>query len=195
MKEMKRKWTILFTVALVGFFLDWLTKYLADTKLSYGMPHTLIGDYLQLLLVYNKGAVFGLDPRNLVLGFPTNQFFFVFNILVIILMLFYYNSIPKRERGMHWGIALILPGAIGNLFDRVIHAQKGVVDFIKIGLSPDLYWPIFNLADVYVTIGVALLIFCFITEEKRQKMYKNETAKIDLTSGNDNMQKQEVYKS
>ena len=185
MKEMKHKWTLLITVALIGFLLDWYTKYLAETYLVYGVPKILIGDYLQLLLVYNKGAVFGLDPRNLFSGFPTNQFFFVFNILAMILLFFYYRSIPKNERAMHWGIALILPGAMGNLFDRVLHAQKGVVDFIKIGLTPDLSWPIFNLADIYVTAGVVLLVLCFLTEEKRRKTAENKTAKIDVTSSSD----------
>jgi signal peptidase II len=183
-KEMKHKWVLLISVALIGFLFDWYTKHLAETHLIYGMPKILIGDYLQFLLVYNKGAVFGLDPRHLFANFPTNQFFFVFNILAMILLLFYYRSIPKTERIMHWGIALILPGAIGNLFDRVLHAQKGVVDFIKVGLYPDLYWPIFNLADVYVSVGVVLLIFCFLTEDMRRKYAENKTVKIDVTGSN-----------
>ncbi len=182
-KEMKFKWVVLISVALIGFFLDWYTKFLAEKYLTYGMPHTVFGDYLQMLLVYNKGAIFGLDPKKLVFGFPTNQFFFVFNTLAMLLLAFYYHNIPKRERLMHWGIALIFPGALGNLFDRIIHAQKGVVDFIKIGISPDLYWPIFNFADIYITIGVAILIFCFITEEKRRKKYESgiEPLKVDIT--------------
>jgi signal peptidase II len=102
----------------------------------------------------------------------------------MILLFFYYRSIPKTERTMHWGIAFILPGAMGNLFDRVLHAQKGVVDFIKIGLYPDLYWPIFNLADVFVTVGVVLLVFCFLTEEMRRKIAENKTVKIDVTGSN-----------
>jgi lipoprotein signal peptidase len=64
----------------------------------------------------------------------------------------------------------------------VLHAQKGVVDFIKVGLTPDLSWPIFNLADIYVTVGVLLLVLCFLTEEKRRKVAENKTAKIDVTS-------------
>jgi len=156
-------------MTLIGFFLDWFTKYLAETNLQYGIPHVVFGDYLQFLLVYNKGAVFGLDPRDLIANFPTNQFFFVFNIIAMLCLIAYYHFLPLRERAMHWGIALILPGAIGNLFDRVIHPQKGVVDFIKMGFSSDRYWPIYNFADIYVTVGVVILVLCFLTEEKRRK--------------------------
>jgi signal peptidase II len=70
---------------------------------------------------------------------------------------------------MRWGLTLILPGALGNLFDRIVHSQLGVVDFIKIGLSETTFWPIFNMADVYVTIGVGLICCNFILEEIKLK--------------------------
>jgi signal peptidase II len=172
MKEIRFRWVMIALVTLIGFALDWYTKFLADTKLVYGKAVNVIGENLEWLLVYNKGAIFGLNPQNVIDNFPTNQFFFVFSIIAIILLLLYYRSIPKKEKIMHWGIALILPGAIGNLFDRIIHAEKGVIDFIKVGISRDIYWPIFNLADVYVTVGVGLLIFAFILEEINNKKRK-----------------------
>jgi signal peptidase II len=72
---------------------------------------------------------------------------------------------------MHWALAIILPGALGNLFDRIIHPGLGVVDFIKMDLKfwPFNPWPVFNLADLFVTIGVGLMIACFLLEERRRK--------------------------
>lgn len=188
-REIKRRWFLLVLITAVGFFMDWLTKYLAETHLVYGSPVRIAGNYIQLLLVYNKGALFGFNPRSFVASFPVNQFFIVFTILAVVMLILYYRTLPKTEITLHWGIMMILPGAFGNFLDRIIHPAKGVVDFIRLGVSDILYWPIFNLADVYVTIGIALLIYSFITEEKRKKLAvieaKSDTAteeKSELTA-------------
>lgn len=171
---MKKKWLLLLTVTMVGFFLDWFTKYLADSMLDYGNPVRVLGKYVQLMLIYNKGALFGFNPAEFISSFPLNQFFLIFSLIAIAILFFYYKSIPRNDVLMHWGVAMILPGAFGNLFDRIIHPSKGVIDFIRIGISDTIYWPVFNLADVYVTVGVAILIFCFINEEKKRKLNKAE---------------------
>jgi signal peptidase II len=72
---------------------------------------------------------------------------------------------------MKWGLTLILPGALGNLLDRILHPGLGVVDFIRIGVSDTLYWPIFNMADVYVTVGVGLIFINFLQEEFSRKRH------------------------
>lgn len=168
-KKMKRKWLLLFIVTTAGFFLDWLTKHLAHTNLDYATPVKIFGDYLQLMLVYNKGALFGFNPQSIIASFPVNHFFIVFTFLAIIMLILYYRNIPETEISLHWGIMLIFPGAFGNLLDRIIHPELGVIDFIRIGISERCYWPIFNFADIYVTAGVVLLMITFITEEKRKK--------------------------
>ncbi|MCU0609688.1 MAG: signal peptidase II, partial [Chitinispirillaceae bacterium] len=105
-KEIRNKWWILISCALVGFFLDWLTKSSAARLLQEGEPVRLLGDYLELVLVYNKGAIFGLDPRHLIPGFPVNLFFAVFMSLAIVLLIVYFARLRKNEIGMHWGLAL-----------------------------------------------------------------------------------------
>jgi len=182
-KEIKKRWALIITVTIVGLLLDILTKYLADTKLTYAVPKVIFGDYLQLLLVYNKGAVFGMNPKDLFPGFPTNYFFIFFNSIATVLLIVYYKYLPKTERAMHWGIALIIPGALGNLSDRFLHPSKGVVDFIKMGISEKHYWPIYNFADIYVTFGVIILMLCFMTEDKRRKAesQKLETKEVTPT--------------
>ncbi|KMQ50514.1 Lipoprotein signal peptidase [Chitinispirillum alkaliphilum] len=168
-KLLKHKWLVLVIVTVVGFFIDWYTKYLADTRLTMGVPVPVIGDYLQMLLVYNRGALFGFNPQRWLPWFPVNQFFLVFSCFAIVLLLFYYRSLKKHEVLFHWGLILILPGAFGNMFDRIMHPQKGVVDFIRVGISDTLYWPIFNMADVYVTVGVGLIFLGSILDARKQK--------------------------
>ena len=166
---MKKRWTVLLLVTLIGTFLDWFTKYLADSKLTFGLPIPVVGDFFQLLLVYNKGAVFGLNPRSFFPGFPVNTFFIIFTIAAIVMLLIYFKNINRKDVLTHWGIMLILPGALGNLLDRLLHSQKGVIDFLKIGVSNNVYRPIFNFADVYVSLGVIILCISFILEVIHKK--------------------------
>jgi signal peptidase II len=170
-KELKHRWWILLIITAVGFLIDWGTKYLAVRHLSAFEPHRLLGDWLELVLVYNKGAVFGLDPRQLIPGFPVNLFFTVFHVLAVIILALYYRWLKKSDRLMHWALAVILPGAFGNLFDRIMHPAQGVVDFIKMDLRvwPFNPWPVYNMADFFVTVGVCLMIVVFILEDRRRK--------------------------
>jgi signal peptidase II len=165
----KGKWTVFITVAVLGFGFDWMTKHIASTALPYGKPVPIIGEFLQWLLVYNKAAIFGLDPRHVAPWFPLNQFFMVFSIIAAVVLVLYYRSLKSNEVFMHWGIALVMPGALGNLWDRVLYPGQGVVDFIRLGISERIYWPIFNMADVYVTFGVAFILLSFLQEELRRK--------------------------
>lgn len=168
-KKMKRKWLLLLIVTSVGFFLDWYTKHLAQAHLTFATPVKVAGDYLQFLLVYNKGALFGFNPRTFFASFPVNHFFIIFTIFAVIMLIFYYRSLSEKEIGLHWGVMLIFPGAFGNLLDRIIHSHLGVVDFIRIGISDTLYWPIFNFADIYVSAGIVIMMYSFLTEDKRKK--------------------------
>ena len=59
----KNKWKIFFGVTIIGFFLDWLTKYLAVSKLQMGIPLPVIGSVLQWQLIFNSGGLFGFNPK------------------------------------------------------------------------------------------------------------------------------------
>ena len=171
-KEIKYRWWIISAVALIGFALDWWTKNLAAQHLAGGGgAYQLVSSYVELVLVYNKAALFGLDPRRLIPGFPLNLVFTCFTVIASAVLIAYYRRLKKTEILLHWGLAVILPGAIGNLFDRIVHPALGVVDFIKMDLRvwPFNPWPVFNLADIYVTLGVGLMIASFIFEDARQK--------------------------
>lgn len=190
---MRFKWPMLFSVTTIGLFFDWYTKFLAEKYLEFGVAHPVIGNVLEFFLIYNKGAVFGLNPKALHPAFPTNTFFFIFNGIAITLLFAYFAKAPKNDRFIHWGLAFILPGAFGNLLDRILHPAKGVVDFIKVdlGFPPFNPWPIFNLADIYVSVGVALLIISFILEGKGKKQENNNTNSTENTSQQNNVPQQD----
>lgn len=169
---------MLVAVAAAGFFIDWWTKYLAVQHLNMFEPRQVVGSWLELVLVYNKGAVFGLDPTRLIPGFPVNIFFTVFHVIALVVLALYYRYLRNSDRLMLWALAIIFPGALGNLFDRLVHPASGVVDFIKMDLRiwPFNPWPVYNMADAFVTIGVVMMIICFLLENRRK------TAPVALTS-------------
>jgi signal peptidase II len=169
------RWIFFVGIAIGGFLLDWLTKLGAVHSLAYAQPVPVIGKYFQFMLVYNTGALFGLNPRTWLPGFPVNLFFYIFSAFAVVLLVLYYKSIRPEKRLLHWGVALVMPGALGNLLDRVMHPARGVVDFLRLGVSDTLYWPIFNLADVYITIGVILILLEFVSEELNRKKLKVES--------------------
>jgi signal peptidase II len=170
-KEIKHRWWFLILVTAAGFFIDWWTKYLAVRHLSAFEPYRLVGGYLELVLVHNKAAVFGLDPRHIIPSFPVNLFFAVFHVLAVIVLTVYFRFLKNTDRLMLWAVAVIMPGALGNLVDRLAHPAQGVVDFIKVdvGIWPLNPWPVFNMADAFVTIGVCLMILSFLFEDRRKK--------------------------
>jgi signal peptidase II len=177
----KYKWQFLSIATAFLVFLDWMTKYVAVTSLYGHPPLRIVGRFLQLMVIYNKAALFGIDPRHFLPFFPLTTFFFIFSIIAIAVIVVYYKSLRGADTLMHWGLSMILPGALGNLLDRVLHPHLGVVDFIRVGISDTVYWPIFNLADAYVTIGVALIFISFIREDRSRK----STLPASKPSGNE----------
>ncbi|MBD3418748.1 MAG: signal peptidase II [Chitinivibrionales bacterium] len=191
MKLVRNKWFLLAVIAIIGLAIDVYTKNLAETKLSRGQTSSVIGQTLEFTLVYNKAAIFGLDPRKALPWFPLNGFFVVFSIVAVILLFYFYANIQSKDWLMRLGVALILPGALGNLSDRVLHMHKGVVDFIKVdlGFAPFDPWPIFNMADSYVSVGVTIIMLCFIRDEffgKKKQSTRQEPATPAQSLSNEN---------
>ncbi len=181
----KHKWFFFAIVAVIGFALDMLTKRWAVATLAAGEQVRLLGDVLSLVLVYNKGGIFGLDPRRLVPNLPVDLFFYAFSVIAIIIVTVYYRAMASRDTFARWGLALVMPGALGNLFDRVVHPQLGVVDFIMVNLHvpPADPWPVFNFADIYLTVGVLMILTGVMREEwlrsKNAKQSTGEAASED----------------
>jgi len=167
---MKHRWLFLTVITVIGFIIDFVSKHFAHTKLQEAVPVSVIGDYLQFCLVYNKGALFGINPADWISGAPVNMLFLIFIPIAIGFLLLYYKLLKKDEVLMHWGLALVLPGAFGNMFDRIVRPGGGVVDFIRMGIPQiDRYWFIYNVADIYITVGVGIMLLSFFKEGMKAK--------------------------
>lgn len=162
----KRKVISTFLIVLLVFLLDQATKFLA---IIYLQPHgsiALLGDFLRLTYVENPGMAFGIEIDNKIL----------FNILSIfaVLVIFYYLFKLRSHVFMRISFAVILGGAFGNLFDRFLRGR--VVDFLDIEFFDihltggsfllwslpqySMYrWPVFNVADMAVSLGMLIIIF------------------------------------
>jgi signal peptidase II len=153
-------------LAIKGFSIPWLGIQVHGLGLGASKP--IIGDFLKLTYIENPGMAFGID-----LGGKT--FFSIFSIVASVGILYYLYKARAERLPQRFALAMILGGAIGNLIDRVFYGlifQGGnlfsgrVVDFIDVDFfNLDFLgyhlsrWPVFNIADASVTIGVLLLIF------------------------------------
>ena len=135
-----------------GVVLDRLTKVIAETFLEFGIQHPVLSDFFRLSLWYNEGAAFGIH-----LGGRWVHIALSLAAMALVSAVLWHA--PKRDRLGRTGLALIIGGAIGNLWDRL--AAGKVTDFIDIGVSVHR-WPTFNLADSFVVVGIGLLLLSYI---------------------------------
>jgi signal peptidase II len=138
--------TWFYLVTALVLVLDQWTKLLVASRMWRGQSIEVLGSFLRLTYVHNDGAAFGLD-----LGGRWS--FVAVTIVVAVFILFYYWR-SERAAIARWGLALILGGALGNLADRVRLGE--VVDFLHLSVG-GFSWPIFNVADIGVSVGVGLL--------------------------------------
>ena len=143
-----------YALAFAVFVLDQWTKWIVVSKMWRGQSIDVLGTFFRLTYVRNDGAAFGLD-----LGGRWS--FVAVTILVAAFIVFYYWR-SERSLAARWGLALILGGALGNLADRIRLGE--VVDFLHLSVA-GFSWPIFNVADIGVTVGVGLLALHLFRDE------------------------------
>jgi len=140
-------------IILIVFIFDRVTKLyilkLTEVEISVDI---YITPYLNLFLIWNKGIAFGLLSMNDSIIYNTITFIIGFIIIVILFMMWKNNNIQR------YFLALIAGGALGNLYDRIVYTA--VPDFIDLHFQ-EFHWFVFNVADIFITIGV----FCLILVE------------------------------
>jgi len=167
--------------------------------MHYGQSINVIGDFLRITFVENSGMAFGLE-----VGVIQKFFLTTFTFIAAIGLFYYLYKSQKRDFPLRLGLALILAGALGNLIDRAFYGiifnyapllYGRVVDFIQVEfwdftLFGNTYetWPIFNIADSAVTIGVAIILLFHKDnapiEDEKQAELSNE---ISLAEENNNI--------
>lgn len=137
-------------ISLVIIILDLYTKHLVQQAFMLGDKLT-VTTFFDLVRYHNEGAAFSFLADA---GGWQKWFFTIVSIVASVFILYLLNK-HQHEKLFSLGLALVLGGAIGNLYDRVTLGY--VVDFLSFHLN-DLYWPAFNVADSAITVGVGILL-------------------------------------
>ena len=150
----KLKYLVIVSIVLGGCHSDLYTKRMAEDSLKNEKPVHLIAGFLDLEYTENEGAIFGLF-HDITPEVRRPLLIFTALIMTIAIALFIFHF---RKRSL-WSLMpylLILSGALGNLSDRI--QSDYVVDFIHFHLKDHFHWAVFNVADIYITVGMLLML-------------------------------------
>lgn len=160
---MKTELKFFYLFILFAVFVDQVSKYFIIEYFNI-YPELLINDflyevnqYLNIVIVWNKGFAFGLFQNNI---FSVNILYIFLIGSVILVLIIYANKLNQKYYFLIFG--LIIGGALGNLIDRILYGA--VVDFIDLHYM-NLHWYVFNIADICISIGCILLVLAEITKK------------------------------
>lgn len=159
---MKNK-KFIYTIAMGFMLLDQLIKLIITSNMNLHQEITIIPKFFSLYYIKNTGAAFSL--------FGNKTLFLILISLICLIVLKNYIKKLKRINNMSIiSLGLMTGGIIGNLFDRILY--KSVIDYLSFNFFGYVF-PVFNLADIGITVGAALLILDLIIEEKEKKSATN----------------------
>lgn len=155
---MKNK-NLIYTIAMVFMLLDQLIKLIITSNMNLTEEIVLIPNFFSLYYLKNTGAAFSI------LG---NKTLFLILISIVCLLVFknYIKKLNKVTTLTIISLGIVIGGIIGNLFDRVLY--KAVIDYLSFNFF-GYSFPVFNLADIGITVGAFLLILDILFEEKSKK--------------------------
>lgn len=138
-------------IVLSIFILDRVTKYVVQEKMFLGESREVL-PFFHLTYVENTGAAFGLGQNQ-------NCFFIIISLAILALIFFlryHWEKSEPQNMNLKIGLALVIGGALGNLYDRIKFGS--VVDFFDFFVG-SYHWPAFNIADSAICVGVFLIAF------------------------------------
>lgn len=143
-------------VALAALALDQISKYIVAAQIALGEQIEVIPGFFSLTYVRNTGAAWSLFAGNDML------FFYLATAVALVVLFLFYRHSGREDFGTRMGLALMMSGALGNLIDRVcFHYVRDFLDFNLLGYD----FPVFNIADSALCIGVFLLFVVIWKEE------------------------------
>ena len=162
---MNKKFLYYSFVVIFVFLLDRISKIyilnLAETEQSVDI---YLSSYLNLYLIWNTGVGFGILSSNQEFFYNSITFIIILINIFILFMLLKYNDYRK------FFLLMILGGSLGNLYDRIYY--KAVPDFIDFHYE-SFHWFVFNVADIFISLGIACLIFAEVFFNKGSNDEKN----------------------
>ena len=164
-KKILRKSFIISSLLVFSIFLlDRLSKiYVIYLDKKFLGSELLSSKFLNIRLIWNEGIAFGLLSFNETIFYNALTFLILIIILIIFFMLSKSNGIKK------FSLMMILGGAIGNIYDRIFY--KAVPDFLDFHIG-NFHWFIFNVADIFITLGVIFMIIIEIIGNNKNKKYE-----------------------
>ena len=158
-KFFSKKIILYFVTVFFIFLADRISKiYILSILENFGNVNININSYINFVLVWNSGIAFGL------LSFDQSEIYNLITIFIIFINLLIVYLIIKIKDIRAYFILIVLGGSLGNLFDRIYYSA--VLDFIDISFK-NFHWFIFNVADIFISIGIICLIFAELLIYKR----------------------------
>lgn len=152
-----------YLLALLVVLLDQWTKWLVVKSMEIGESVEIIKDFFYITSHRNRGAAWGMLEGQFWL-------FYVITVAVVAGIVYYMQTEAKNKPLMKGALAFLLGGAIGNFIDRIF--RKEVVDFVNTYIF-NYDFPIFNIADAALTIGVILMLIAVFVEDRKEKRKLN----------------------
>ena len=151
MNNIYNKFTFKILTIVIIFFLDRISKiYILDFFENNQIQEIVIFNFLNFYLIWNEGIAFGL------LNFDSEKFYNIVTIIIILISLIVLFYALKIKNYSGYFFSLIFGGALGNLYDRIYFSA--VPDFIDLHIG-NYHWFIFNVADIFISVGIICLIF------------------------------------
>ena len=149
-KKLNKNFYLNFLIVLFIFLIDRISKLFVihQDKINFN-SEIYSSKFLNIHLIWNEGIAFGL------FSFNENYLYNLLTFLIFIVIIFIIFMIRKSDPVRKYALLFVLGGALGNFFDRIIY--KAVPDFIDFHVG-NFHWFIFNVSDIFITIGVILMI-------------------------------------
>jgi signal peptidase II len=149
-KFLNKNFYINLSLIFLIFISDRLSKFYIINESAKNLGNFILEtNYLNIRLIWNEGIAFGL------LSFNSRFFYNSLSILILVIILIVLYMITQSNGLKKYSIILIFSGALGNFYDRIFY--QAVPDFIDFHIN-NFHWFIFNLADIYITLGVLFMI-------------------------------------
>ena len=139
---------------IITIFLDQAVKYYVHANMTVGQSIPIIKDIFHITYVLNPGAAFGILEHK-------RSFFVIIVFLMLAISYYAYRKINHMDNFLKLGMGLLIGGAIGNLIDRLKTGY--VIDFIDFRV-----WPVFNIADISIVVGVGIIIYFMVFFPEKQ---------------------------
>lgn len=170
MKKALKSYSVLIPIAGLLIALDQWTKSIIRQNLAFGemwMPLEWLSPYARVVHWYNTGVAFGMFQDK-------NLLFSILALAISVFLIIFYPKLTEEDWFLRIALGMQLGGSLGNLIDRITIGH--VTDFISVG-----NFPVFNIADASISVGVAVMILGLFIEDRKEKQKKKALENLSDT--------------